>query len=203
MKPIQAVIFDLGNVLIRVDELRFATRLAAHATATPATLAEFFHRSPAVVAYSTGKSSAREFFEAVVCATGWTGTFEEFADIWCDIFSPIQPTLTLAMDLKGRLPRVMLSNTNALHMEYVFQKFPVVRDFDGHVLSHEVGMLKPAAEIYEWTLRRYGFKAEQTVFVDDLAANCAGARAVGMPAIQCVSPEQLRRELTKLGVLTI
>ncbi len=162
MKPVQAVIFDLGNVLLRVDEMRFALRLAARATKNPAALVEFFTRSAAVLAYSTGQSSSREFYDAVVRETGYRGTVEEFTAIWCEIFTPIQATLTLAMNLKGKLPRVILSNTNALHMEYVFREFPVIRDFDGHILSHEVGLMKPDARIYELTLRRYGLAAERT-----------------------------------------
>ena len=193
MKPVQAVIFDLGNVLVRVDELRFARRLAARATKNPATLVEFFTQSPAVTAYSTGQTSSPEFYDAVVRETRFRGTYDEFAAIWCEIFTPIQATLTLAMNLKGKLPRVILSNTNALHMEYVFREFPVIRDFDGHILSHEVGLMKPDPRIYELTLQRYGLTAEQTIFIDDLAANCAGARAVGLQAIQCNNPDQVCR----------
>ena len=203
MKPVQAIIFDLGNVLLRVDEMRFARRLAAQATKNPATLVEFFTRSAAVIEYSTGKSSARKFYEAVVRETSFGGTFEEFTTIWNEIFTPIQPTLSLAMNLKGKLPRIILSNTNALHMDYVFREFPEIRDFDGHILSHDVGHLKPDAPIYNLTLQRYGLQAERTVFIDDLAANCAGARAVGLQTIQCQSPNQVCRELTKLGVLSI
>ena len=203
MKPVQAIIFDLGNVLIRVEEWRFAARLAARATKNPATLVEFFNRSAAVAAYSTGRSSAHEFYDAVTQETSFRGTFEEFATIWCEIFTPIPATLTLAMNLKGKLPRIILSNTNALHMEYVFREFPVIRDFDGHILSHEVGLLKPDAAIYELALQRYGLPAAQTVFIDDLEANCAGARAVGLRVIQCKSADQVCRELTRLGIPNI
>ena len=203
MKPVQAVIFDLGNVLLRVEERRFAERMVARMTKSPATLADFFGCSAAVQANSTGQNSSREFYEAVVAETGFCGTYADFVTIWCDIFTPIQPTLALALQLKGKLPRIILSNTNALHMEYVFREFPYIHDFDGHILSHEVGLLKPDARIYELTLARYGLVAERTVFVDDLAANCAGARAVGLQAIQCVNPEQTCRELTNLGVLSI
>ena len=107
------------------------------------------------------------------------------------------------MNLKGKLPRIILSNTNALHMEYVFREFPVIRDFDGHILSHEVGLLKPDAAIYELALQRYGLPAAQTVFIDDLEANCAGARAVGLRVIQCKSADQVCRELTRLGIPNI
>lgn len=55
--------------------------------------------------------------------------------------------------------------------------------FDEVVLSFEVGHRKPNREIFEIAARRAGTRPEENVFVDDLAANCAGARAAGWQAI--------------------
>jgi HAD superfamily hydrolase (TIGR01509 family) len=71
------------------------------------------------------------------------------------------------------------------------------------VLSYEVGLMKPDRRIYELTLRRFGLTAAQTVFVDDVLANVEGARAAGLHGIHYQNPEQVRQELTKLGVTPI
>lgn len=198
--PPTAIIFDLGNVLISVNEVRFAQRLAAATGRSAQELGDFFQRSPLNNEYAMGHLTTDEFYQALVRDLAFQGSFEEFADIWNDIFDPIEDTLALAMSLKGKLPRVILSNTNALHLEYLRENFPIIHDFDGHVFSQEVGLLKPDVKIYEYTLRQYGLDASRTVFIDDLAPNIAGARAAGLTAIQCLNPAQVRQELTKLGV---
>ncbi len=55
--------------------------------------------------------------------------------------------------------------------------------FDGVVISGEVGMHKPNADIFLLGAERAGAAPEECVFVDDLRENCAGAEAVGMRAI--------------------
>ena len=109
----------------------------------------------------------------------------------------------LAESLKTRLPRLILSNTNAIHMDYIFEQYPWIHAFDAHVLSHEVGLLKPDAAIYQHALSKCGLVAERTVFLDDLAANVEAARRVGLRAIHFQNAEQARAELTKLGVAPI
>ena len=55
--------------------------------------------------------------------------------------------------------------------------------FDGVVISGEVGLHKPAPEIFRLGAERAGAAPEECVFVDDLKENCAGAEAVGMTAV--------------------
>ena len=55
--------------------------------------------------------------------------------------------------------------------------------FDAVVISGEVGLYKPNAEIFELGAERLGLAPADCVFVDDLRENCAGAEAVGMTAI--------------------
>jgi putative hydrolase of the HAD superfamily len=55
--------------------------------------------------------------------------------------------------------------------------------FDGVVISGEVGMHKPQAEIFLLGAERAGVEAGECVFVDDLRQNCEGAEAVGMTAV--------------------
>lgn len=57
------------------------------------------------------------------------------------------------------------------------------RLFDAVIISGEVGLHKPEAEIYELAAERVGRAPSDCVFVDDLRENCAGAEAVGMTAV--------------------
>jgi glucose-1-phosphatase len=203
MSGLQAIVFDLGNVLIQVDETRARARFAARTGKTEQEIEQYFRSTPYATELALGKLTGRRFYRIVAKDLGFDGKYEEFAEIWSDIFDPIEPMVKLASALATRLPRVILSNTNAIHVEHILARYPFLQDFDAHVYSHEVGFLKPDAAIYRLTLDKYDLEPARTLFVDDLRANVEGARVLGMQAIQFESAEQVQQELTKLGVSPI
>jgi putative hydrolase of the HAD superfamily len=203
MNDIDAVIFDLGNVLVAVDEERAADRLAARTGKTRQQITEYARGMSHAMNLALGKLTRQQFFETVVHDLAFDGTYAEFAAIWSEIFTPIEPMIALAGSLKNRACRLVLSNTNAIHMDYILERFPFLRDFDALVLSHEVGLLKPDPAIYKYTVEKHGLTAARAVFIDDMAVNVEGARRVGLQAIQFYNAEQARAELTKLGLSPI
>jgi putative hydrolase of the HAD superfamily len=70
--------------------------------------------------------------------------------------------------------------------------------FDGIVISGEVGIRKPAAEMYELGAQRIGVNPEACVFVDDLPFNLGPAAELGMATVHHVSSEQTIEELERL-----
>jgi putative hydrolase of the HAD superfamily len=70
--------------------------------------------------------------------------------------------------------------------------------FDGIVISGEVGMRKPAPEMYELGAQRIGVEARACVFVDDLPFNLAPAAELGMGTVHHVSTEETIDELERL-----
>ncbi|MEA2347380.1 MAG: putative hydrolase of the superfamily [Thermoleophilaceae bacterium] len=75
--------------------------------------------------------------------------------------------------------------------------------FDGIVISGDVGMHKPNADIYLLGAERAGAAPEDCVFVDDLRENCAGAEAVGMTAILHRGAQGTLPELERLLGVTL
>ncbi|MEY9895512.1 epoxide hydrolase-like predicted phosphatase [Catenulispora sp. MAP12-49] len=63
------------------------------------------------------------------------------------------------------------------------------------VYSHEVGLKKPDAAIYELCLDRLGLPAREIVFVDDYEPNCVAARDLGMAAVLFEDTAQAIRDL--------
>jgi HAD superfamily hydrolase (TIGR01509 family) len=61
---------------------------------------------------------------------------------------------------------------------------------DALILSNEVGVAKPAAQIYQIALGKLGMTAEAVLFVDDNATYCAGATALGIRAVQMIREPQ-------------
>ena len=70
--------------------------------------------------------------------------------------------------------------------------------FDAVVISGEVGLRKPDAEIFLLTARRMGLRPRQCVFVDDLAVNVRGAVEVGMVGVHHTNAESTADELEAL-----
>lgn len=88
-----------------------------------------------------------------------------------------------------------LTNWSAETFPMIRDTYPVFQEFDGIVVSGEEHLLKPDAAIYKCLFERYDLQAEESLFVDDNADNVAGARNVGMKAIQFTSAVELEREL--------
>lgn len=95
-------------------------------------------------------------------------------------------------DLRKEYKVFLLSNTNALHIRYVMQnileKQYGIRDwnayFDGVYYSHEMGMRKPDAEIYETLVQKENLDPNASIFIDDLQENVSAAMLCGLHAVQ-------------------
>jgi putative hydrolase of the HAD superfamily len=70
--------------------------------------------------------------------------------------------------------------------------------FDGVVISGEVGIRKPAPEMYKLGAERVGVRPEACVFVDDLPFNLEPAARLGMATVHHVNAEQTISELERL-----
>ena len=84
---------------------------------------------------------------------------------------------------------------------YDREAFPEM--FDGVVISGEVGLHKPDAEIFLMGAERIGVPPEECVFVDDLRENCDGAAAVGMTPILHRGADTTLPELERLLGLSL
>ena len=67
--------------------------------------------------------------------------------------------------------------------------------FDLALGSHQLGLRKPDAAIYDEALRRLGVPADAVLFFDDSRANVEAARALGMQAAHVDGPAAVRRHL--------
>lgn len=73
--------------------------------------------------------------------------------------------------------------------------------FEFFIWSCDVGLRKPNPRIYKIALRRLNLPAQECVFVDDKLSHIKAARKLGIVVIHFQSPQQLREDLTKLGLL--
>ena len=93
---------------------------------------------------------------------------------------PIEGAREFCETLKEKGYKVyVLSNASDLFYVY-FPKFLPLDFFDGVFVSADYRMLKPDVEIFYAFLEKYGLKADECLFVDDLPENVAGAATAGM-----------------------
>ena len=94
-----------------------------------------------------------------------------------------------------------LTNAADISFEAVRKTVPMVDRMSDIVVSAREGLVKPSKEIFELCLTRNGLNASETVFVDDMKANCEGAEAVGLHSHHFSNAERLTAELKRLGLL--
>ena len=94
----------------------------------------------------------------------------------------------------------ILSNYSTYMLEKTQDELTFLKYVDGAIFSCQVKQIKPEPAIYQTLLNRYHLDPEKSVFLDDRAENCEGARKEGIHAIQFESFKQAAAELEKLGV---
>lgn len=114
----------------------------------------------------------------------------EIADIINAQYVPNEQVIELARSLHGKYKVALLSNVGRGVIDQLFSPDELNNLFDIVILSSEVGMVKPSADIYELAAHRLGVMPDECLMVDDLPANVAGAQAVGMKGVICSSPSQ-------------
>jgi HAD superfamily hydrolase (TIGR01509 family) len=157
----------------------------------------FLGSSPLLVQYESGQLTRQSFYEAVSGAIGFCGDLAEFGGYFADIFTAMPGTIALHAELRQRgFKTYIFSNTNDLAIEHVRRSFPFFANFDGYILSYEVGGLKPQPEIYVAMEKLTGRRGADLIYIDDRPENIAAGAARGWRAILHVTPEQTRAAIT-------
>lgn len=109
-----------------------------------------------------------------------------------------QALLAFSQSLRPKYKVGLLSNISRATMDNYFSLSERQQFFDSVVLSSDVGMVKPHPEIFELAAQRLGVDASECIFVDDNAANCAGAQSVGMQVVVYQSAKQAMGDIGQL-----
>ncbi len=86
--------------------------------------------------------------------------------------------------VKNQYKRILLSNTNELHIEWIINKISFYEEFkscfDAFYLSHEIGMRKPDDVIFNYVLQQHNLEANSCLFIDDTKDNTDAANKLGI-----------------------
>jgi len=198
---IKAVLFDLGNVIIPVDFRRCHEALARVCSHPPEQVPKILGKSGLPRRFEQGEINAGDFVAETCRLLGMEMSYDEFWEVWTRIFLPetlIPESLLQGLRRSHRL--LLLSNTNSIHFRMAMERYPLLRHFDGYVLSYELGVMKPAPEIYREAIARAGCQPGECFFTDDVEINVQAARQEGMDAVRFESLDQLQGEMRARGL---
>jgi FMN phosphatase YigB (HAD superfamily) len=197
---IDAVLFDVGGVILRLADIATLGSFNGHTESQP--IKELWSRCEIVRAHETGVLSADAFAVRMVETYAMGCAPEEFLARFCAWPREVFPGAgQLLADLDPRLQIACLSNTCDIHWRTMIASADMTRLFKRQFLSFRWGLMKPDAEIYLRAISEFDCAPERILFFDDNQANVDGACAVGIDAHLVDGPDGARAILESYGLL--
>jgi putative hydrolase of the HAD superfamily len=199
---IRAVIFDYGMVLTG-QPVQAAHEGMVRITGLPVDEFEKFYWADRH-AYDEGKLSGQSFWQKFREETGLALTdqqLDELNRLDGQMWTTSDPQMLAWHDqLKARgIRTAILSNMGDSVLEHIEREFAWIHGFDALVWSYQLGMAKPAPDIYRHALEKLGTRAEETLFLDDKQVNIDAARELGIEGLLFTNVGQLRSDLVGRG----
>ena len=180
---IDTLIFDFGDVFINLDKPAIERSLFKLGVAT---ITEDMLET--ALQYEKGLITTDDFVNAFTAKYPFI-TATQFKKAWNSIileFPEYRLEFVENLSLNKNYKLILLSNTNALHIEQVIENMTLHRYerfkkcFDKFYLSHEIQLRKPDTSIYEFVLKENKLQASKCFFVDDTKENTEAAAQLGI-----------------------
>jgi FMN phosphatase YigB (HAD superfamily) len=198
---IEALLFDLGKVLIDFNFETGVQALHASCSISRDRFEEILWDETWIRSYERGEISTVQFHEYLCKTANLSMPLIHFRETWSSVFLPgLIVSEGLLAALRRNYPMILVSNTNEAHFEFIRSKYRVVDYFDRHVLSYQVGSLKPDRRIFEHAIAAANRPAETLFFVDDREENVLAAGQLGIKTHQFESEAGLLVALQEAGI---
>ena len=170
------VVFDLGRVVFAQDPAKSTAEFKqffSYVSLTP--MPQFW------IDYDMGVLSFDQVAEELAAYRGVEPEFpREMISLAIGKQETITPTAKLIAELKDKGYKLyVLSNMSREFINFLRQQ-EVYENFDGDVISCEVGVVKPMPEIYDLLLDRFALDPSETIFIDDRKENIEAAAQKGI-----------------------
>jgi putative hydrolase of the HAD superfamily len=199
-KTIEAIVFDLGGVLVELSGVSTMLHWSALAL-NEQSLWQRWLTSPGVRAFETGLIDAEDFADQIIAEMQLTTNREEFLQAfraWPKGLYPGVPELLGSLRQQFKL--ACLSNTSALHWTRLMGEMGLEKHLDHHFASHLIGKIKPDADCFQHILAELQLEPQQVLFYDDNLINIDGANKVGMQGVHVRGFEQVLDHLSEAGL---
>lgn len=203
MKKIKTMIFDLGNVIIPLeDEKHWWNQTFLEIFKNPQEIQKL-RDDHFFVRYEKGEITTQEFLEKL-------GQFLklEFQEIdiiqrWNALLKEIpESRLDFLKKLKKKYSIYLLSNTNEIHLDFIisalkkkYEKDMLEETFDHCYYSYQIKKVKPDVAIFLKVLVEQNLIAEECLFIDDKNENLYPAEKLGIQTILHLPHQEIVIEL--------
>jgi len=201
---IKNIVFDFGGILLDLDQAAsfnaFSTLIGEKITKEDAHL----KLGNAFIELEKGNISNESFIWKFQHLKGGNMDPVKIIKAWNAMLLRIQPTIfPFLLDVKQKYRTILLSNTNAIHIEHVthrmLERNHGIRDWDRYFhaiyYSHDMNMRKPDYEIYHKLIEEENIDPSETLFIDDTKENVEAAIACGWNSIQHDPAERIENKL--------
>jgi putative hydrolase of the HAD superfamily len=199
---IQALLFDLGGVVIDIDFERVLRHWARLSRYTEAQLRARCVLDDLYERYERNEVGDAEFFDHVRRVLALQADDAEIAAGWNAIFVGLnREVMAQVAATTHRVPSFVLTNTSACHQATWTRAYPVLFEtFRGVYASTDLGMRKPERRAFDAVVARIGVDPGRILFFDDMPQNVEGARCAGLQAVLVGSPGDVAAALAAAGL---
>lgn len=180
---IKNIVFDMGNVILRWDPEYISSRLSNRLDEQEVIKRELFN-SHQWQQLDQGIISLDEALKQI-----YDKTDKRYHDLlkkalyhWHDYFEEFEVMVPLVKELKEHGYKIYLLSNCSLQFNEYFKRVEAFKYFDDFYISAQYQLLKPDIKIYEHFLNEYALKADECIFIDDIAVNVEGAKNAKMQA---------------------
>ena len=202
IQPPTAVVFDVGRVLYDWDPRFLYERLIP-----PGEALDAFLRDVVTIDWHFQHDAGRDFADTSAELIARHPQHARLIEAWQPRFNETIPgpiagmhALVERLDDAGVLLFAITNFSHEFWPPFRAQEAALFDRFRDIVVSGTEKLIKPDPAIYHLALARFGLEAGEALFVDDNAANVAGARAVGMHAVLFTGVDALVDDLRMLGL---
>lgn len=197
---VEALLFDLGGVVIEIDFGLAFDRWAKEAGVRAEQLRTRFTFDAPYERHERGEIDGAAYFDSLRGSLGIAITDGQFADGWNAIYVREVPGIRpLLKALAARLPVYGFTNSNVIHTAYFAPRYAeVLQSFRKVFNSCEMGLRKPEAAAFRAISEEIGVPLDRILFFDDTAVNVEAAVTIGMPAVLVRSIDDVRKAVAAL-----
>ena len=198
----KAVIWDVGNVMVRWDPRNLYTKVFPD----PAERERFLTSVCTMdwhIAHDLGVTFAENRTPLIARHPQYAAEIHAWEDRWWEMFDgPIPETVAAIEALHARgVPQYGLSNMSHEVLDGITAMSPAFARLQDIVISAETAIMKPDPRIYAQACERFGLAPDEALFVDDSEKNIAGAATLGFHTHHFTDPAALRPALETAGLL--
>lgn len=192
-KGVDALLFDLGGVVIKVDFDRAFDIWAKYSDTSIDTLISWFSFDFSYERHERGEIETSDYFASLRSTLGINISDAEFLEGWTAIYAGEIPGVReILRRLKDKVLLYALTNSNPTHQKVWSNDYAEILSLFSKVfVSSEMGKRKPEPEAFEAIAQTIGVPLKRILFFDDSDENVEGARAIGMQAARVRSVEEL------------